>query len=45
MIARRNDQSFPDITSPKLTGDNFEDFELDLQGAARGKFGISGILI
>ena len=45
MIARRKDQSFPDMTVPKLTSDNFKDFDLDFRGATRRQDGLSGIPI
>ena len=45
MISRRKDQSFPDMTVPKLTSDNFKDFDLDFRGATRRQDGLSGILI
>ena len=35
MIAHRKDQSFTDMTVPELTRNNFEEFDLDFQGAAR----------
>ena len=45
MITRRKDKSFTDMTVPKLTSDDFEGFDLDLQGSARRQFGMSRIPI
>ena len=45
IIARRKDQSFMEMTVTKLSGNNFEDFDLDLQGSDRREFGLSEILI
>ena len=33
------------MTVPKLTSDNFDEFDLALQGAARKKVGLYGILL
>ena len=43
IIAHRKDQSFPDMTVPKLTSDDFEDFDLDFKGVARRQYGLYGI--
>ena len=45
IIARRKDQSFMEMTVTKLSGNNFEDFDLYLQGSDRREFGLSEILI
>ena len=43
MIAWRRDKSFWDINIPELTNDKFEDFDLDFQGNAMSKVGLSVI--
>ena len=43
IIAHKKDQSFPDMTVPKLTSDNFKDFDLDFRGATRRQDGLSRI--
>ena len=45
MAAQSKYQPFLDTTVPKLTSNNFEYFDLDLQGAARRQVGPSGILL
>ena len=41
MISHRKDKSFPDMTVPNLTRDNFENFDLDFQGADTRVVGLS----
>ena len=43
MISQSQYQSFIVMTVPKLSSNNFEDLDLDFQGAARSKVGLSGI--
>ena len=43
MTSHRKDQSFLDMTVPKRTSGNFEDFDLDFQGDARRQVVISRI--
>ena len=45
MISLRKDQQFTDTTDPKLTSDNFQDFNLDFQGTARRQVGLFEIII
>ena len=45
IIAHKKDQSFPDMTVPKIIRNNFEDFCMDFQDAARRQVVLSVILI
>ena len=41
MISHRKDKSFPDIVGLEIPHDNFENFDLDFQGADTRVVGLS----